>query len=316
MPVKDLLDPASAPIECVACQADDVEGVHHRDRVGQLLGGGGLEASESVHRDHLDAVAPGLRTFGEPGLERLLGAALDHVQQPGRSGAGADPGQVDDHGDVLVASPGVAPDVLVDTDRGDTAETAGVVDQHPLALGQDRVVGGVPRHPETLGDPRDGEVLGHDPFQRPPQPTPRELRPWLGGPAGVLAPHVPAPAASVPTDGDQQRRGPPAQRFVCQPPDHRAARRALAPAAPAPDVGLEDPARQHRTAGLEPLAGHLQPELVEAGERGQVRAGEGSVRHVEVFQMSGVRTFIFGRPRRLPGDRRADHLYTLVCEEP
>jgi len=36
---------------------------------------------------------------------------------------------------------------------------------------------------------------------------------------------------------------------------------------------------------LQALPGHLEPELVEAAERGQVRADEGSVRHVEVFQM-------------------------------
>ena len=87
-----LLDPASAVVQGVAGQADYVEGVHHRDRVGQLLGGGGLEPGEPVHRDHLDAVAPGLVAFGEPLLERLLGAALDHVQQPRRAGAVADTG--------------------------------------------------------------------------------------------------------------------------------------------------------------------------------------------------------------------------------
>ena len=32
--------------------------------------------------------------------------------------------------------------------------------------------------------------------------------------------------------------------------------------------------------------------------------------------MGGVRTPIIGRPRPLPGDRRANHLYTLNCEEP
>ena len=32
--------------------------------------------------------------------------------------------------------------------------------------------------------------------------------------------------------------------------------------------------------------------------------------------MSGVRTFIFGRPRPLPGDRRASRTYTLIWEEP
>ena len=32
--------------------------------------------------------------------------------------------------------------------------------------------------------------------------------------------------------------------------------------------------------------------------------------------MRRVRTFIIGRPRPLPRQRRADHLYTLNCEEP
>ena len=71
---------------------------------------------------------------GEPGLERLLGAALDHVQQPRRAGAVADRGEVDDHGDVLVAAAGVPPDVLVDADDLHAVEPVRVVDQHPLAL--------------------------------------------------------------------------------------------------------------------------------------------------------------------------------------
>jgi len=50
----------------------------------------------------------------------------------------------------------------------------------------------------------------------------------------------------------------------------------------------------------------FQTELVQTAERGQVRASEGSVTHVEVFQMSGVGTFILGRPRPLPPHRHAD----------
>ena len=51
----------------------------------------------------------------------------------------------------------------------------------------------------------------HDPFQRPPQPAARQLRPRLGRAAGVLAPHVPAAGAAVAADRDQQRRRPPAR---------------------------------------------------------------------------------------------------------
>jgi hypothetical protein len=65
-------------------------------------------------------------------------------------------------------------------------------------------------------------------------------------------------------------------------------------------IGLDDTTGENRTVGFEPLAGDFKSELVESGERGQIRAGEGSVRQVEVFQMASVRTSIIGRPRRLP----------------
>ena len=74
--------------------------------------------------------------------------------------------------------------------------------------------------------------------------------------------------------------------------------------------------RKYTPIGIKSLAGHLQPELVQTGERRQVRGREGSVRHVEVFQMAGVGTSILGRPRPLPTDRRADRPYTLIREEP
>jgi hypothetical protein len=59
---------------------------------------------------------------------------------------------------------GVPPDVLIYTDDQHVVEPCRVVDQDPLALGEDGVVGGVPRDPEPFGDPGDGEVSDHDPF--------------------------------------------------------------------------------------------------------------------------------------------------------
>ena len=58
-------------------------------------------------------------------FEGLLGAAFDHVEQPRRAGAVAHRGQVDDHGDVLVAAAGVAPHVFIDADHAHTVESAG-----------------------------------------------------------------------------------------------------------------------------------------------------------------------------------------------
>ncbi len=185
-----------------------------------------------------------------------------------------------------------------------------------FTLGQDRVVGGVPRHPESLSDTGDGQVLTHDAFQCPPQATARQLRARLSRPAGVLAPHMTAAGAAIAADRDLQHRGTPTQRFMCQPPHHGVARHALASAAAAPLVGFDDPAGQHRTGRLKTLPNDFKSEFFNATERGQVRASEGSVRHVEVFLMGGVRTPIIGRPRLLPSDRRANPPYTLNCEEP
>ena len=47
------------------------------------------------------------------------------------------------------AAPGVPPDMLIDPDHPDAVEPVGVLDQDPRALGQDRVVGGVPRDSEV-----------------------------------------------------------------------------------------------------------------------------------------------------------------------
>jgi hypothetical protein len=210
--------------------------------------------------------------------------------------------------------------VLIDPDDLHALEPVKVIDEDPLALGEDGVVGGVSDDPEALGDPGHGQVLAHDPFQRPPQTSAGQLRPRFGGTAGVLAPHVPTPAAPVAPDRDQQRRRAPTQRFVRQLPGHAVAGGALAAAAPAPLVGLHDPAGQHRPVRFEPLPGDLKAELVEPAEDGQIGAADagrrGSVAHVEVFRMGSVRTSILGRPRRLPRERRASPIYTLNCEEP
>ncbi len=106
------------------------------------------------------------------------------------------------------------------------------------------------------------------------------------------------------------------ERLVRQPADHRVSGHALGPALPAPRVRLQDPALDHRTIRLNPLSDGLEAELVETAERGQVRANEGSVIHVEVLRMGSVRTSILGGPRPLSSDRRAQPDYTLSCEEP
>lgn len=52
---------------------------------------------------------------------------------------------------------GVSPDALVDLDLGNTVEPVRVLDEHSAALGQERRVRCVPRHPQTLRDPKADE---------------------------------------------------------------------------------------------------------------------------------------------------------------
>ena len=61
-----LLDTAPATVQGVTGEAEHVERIRHRDRVGQLLAGGGLEPGEPVHRNHLDPVEPGLVSLALP----------------------------------------------------------------------------------------------------------------------------------------------------------------------------------------------------------------------------------------------------------
>ena len=70
---------------------------------------------------------------------------------------------------------------------------------------------------------------------------------------------------------------------------------------------------------LNALTRHLQPQVIQARERAQVRAIKGSIGHVEVFQMDGVGISIIGRPRPIPGHdtpNPANNTYTLNYEEP
>lgn len=53
-------------------------------------------------------------------------------------------------------------------------------------------------------------------------------------------------------------------------------------------------AGHHCPARTDPLAGHHQSELIEAAEHGQIRAGESSVKHVNVVQEESRRNI--GRP--------------------
>jgi hypothetical protein len=54
-------------------------------------------------------------------------------------------------------------------------------------------------------------------------------------------------------------------------------------------------------ATLDPFHGYKNAIDDQQAEAVEIRAGESSVEHVEVFQVDGVGTSIIGRPRPLPG---------------
>ena len=99
-------------------------------------------------------------------------------------------------------------------------------------------------------------------------------------------------------------------------PCDRTSGDALATTRTAPVIRINGTAFQHRTARGKTLPGSFEPKLIEPAERSQVRRQEGSVGHGEVFRMGSVGTSIIGRPRPLPGHRRAHPVYTLKCDEP
>jgi len=51
-----------------------------------------------------------------------------------------------------------------------------------------------------------------------------------------------------------------------------------------------------RSDAVEPLLCDLKTKLIKQTKRGQTRASEGNVRHVEVSQLDSARTSILGRP--------------------
>ena len=132
--VEFLLDASAALIESITGQVHDVEGVHDRSRAGEFFSGCAFEPGESIHRDDLNAAAPRVRAGGQPGFEDLLGAAWDHIQEPGGTTTVSYRSQVQDDGDVFVAVRGVAPHVFINTDDAHPLETIRITCEYALAF--------------------------------------------------------------------------------------------------------------------------------------------------------------------------------------
>lgn len=144
-----------------------VEGIHDLDRVVQFLFRCGLETGEAVHSHDFDSGAERVTAVGQPGFEHVLGTTGDHVQQAGGPGPFTDRGQINDHRDEVVPTPGVSPHVLVDSDDFDPVEAVGIIDEAGEAFHQDGGVGGTPGHAQGSGDPGDGHFVDDDGVESP-----------------------------------------------------------------------------------------------------------------------------------------------------
>lgn len=195
--------------------------------------------------------------------------------------------------------------MLIHPDDAHPVEPGRIGDQDPVAFGQDRGVRGVPGHAESFSDSGHGEVLDHDPFQRPPQPPPRQPRSRLSRRTGVLPPYPAAARAFVATYADLQDRGSPPQRFVSQVPGHGVTHHTPAATLMAPVIRCDDPTRDHRAPSSDMLTDGFEAELVKTAEHGQIRGSEGSVVHSRGLLDGQRKELPSWRPRPLPHQRHA-----------
>ena len=110
--VKLLPDTPAALTESIPGKVHDVEWIHDRPRAGKFFSGGALKPGESIHGDDLDILTPSvIGAGGQPGFKDPLGAARDHVQEPGGTTTVSYGRHVQDDVNEFVALGGAAPHV-------------------------------------------------------------------------------------------------------------------------------------------------------------------------------------------------------------
>lgn len=169
--------------------------------------------------------------------------------------------------------------MLVDTEDLDPVKPGRVADQDPLAFGQHRVIGGIPRDAQAFGDAGDGQVLADQPVQGPGQAGATDLLAWCHRLGEVLAPHVAAVGAEVAAVPDDQDGGPPPERCVGEAAGDRIAWGAFGSAAGAPRIRCGHAAEDFGFRRGEVLADRGEAQAVEAGEGREIRCGKGRLVH-------------------------------------
>ena len=115
---------------------------------------------------------------------------------------------------------------------------------------KDRVVRGMPRHPQPRRDPRHRKVIDDEGTQRPRQSTAGEFRPRLCRRAQIVSPVAVAGVATVAADTDKKSRGPAAERFMRE-TARLCAKRTTSSTTPTSSPSKE-PATDSRTPGSRP----------------------------------------------------------------
>ena len=108
---------------------------------------------------------------GQPGFENLLGAARDHVQEPGGTATVSYGSDVQDDGDVFVAVGGVAPHVFIHANDTHAFTPCWIIDQQARPFSQDSSIGGssrTHRGPGRRAPPSDGGPPGPSAPSAPP----------------------------------------------------------------------------------------------------------------------------------------------------
>jgi hypothetical protein len=136
-----------------------MEGIQHRDRVGQLVTDPVRIATERIQRGLFDGGGKSVGLVLQPRLVSGPGPADDRVKESGMEASVLVTGQIDHNRHRPVgADPARAPDVLIDSQGLHTGKAFGLRDPG-LGFGLDRGPGSVPGNAETTGQRRHGGVV-------------------------------------------------------------------------------------------------------------------------------------------------------------
>ena len=139
-----LLGTSAALIESIPSEAHDMEGIHNDPHARDFLDSRALKPGESIHRDDLNAFAPGVGLGGQPGFQDPLGSARDHVQEPGGTVAVSYGSDVQEDSDVRVPVCGMAPHVFIHTNDAHAFKPSWITIQQAHPFGQDNRFDSIP----------------------------------------------------------------------------------------------------------------------------------------------------------------------------